>query len=443
METTKSDFHIEIKDYQSLDNVVLDLVSGINIITGKTNVGKSATFRAISDCIYNTTDDSKIKSGKRYCGIVISNGNHTLKYIRDSKSKAEKTAYQIDNFPVQRKVGRNQLEEVARYFNIRDIRMSNNVKLKLNFWYQSDKPFLMDKTAGQLYEFLSLSSCDKYENVYKVMVKDRKSLEKDIHELSTKIDTYKTIINEKNKIIDSNVGYSELYEKITKCYLFIGKLNTLIDKINLLHTENTKISDTESKLNEINDSLNSINLKVNETEDILNKIKKDSDNYMSLKDKLSILYDYSDRISKSNESLKNSTNQLNKINSDYDSISDNLKNIIAYNSKLNNSYMLYNKSLQNKNKLNDISKQLDDISKSVVSNKDITNIENKINSINLTYNNYVNYKGYLTNVKLLSDRGILIEDKISENTKDIVSINESLKTFKDKVGYCPFCGKAL
>ena len=57
----------------------------------------------------------------------------------------------------------------------------------------------MDKTAGQMYEFMSMSSCERYSDILKTMLSDDKSLKSDISKTSTEIDTYK-LINSKNLV---------------------------------------------------------------------------------------------------------------------------------------------------------------------------------------------------------------------------------------------------
>ena len=205
---------VDIKDFQSLKDVHIDIIPGLNIIVGKSNSGKSAIFRGIDASLFNLGDDSMIRSGKRYYGISISNGSHKMVFMRDGKGKNEKSAYQFDGGTVQKKVGRTQLPEVARMFNVRDVKMNNGSKMKINFWYQNDRPFLMDKTPGQLYEFLSLSSSDRYSRVLKTMQADCKVLDAEISNITTEIDTIKSVNNRKQDFLDKNVGYDKVYYDI-------------------------------------------------------------------------------------------------------------------------------------------------------------------------------------------------------------------------------------
>ena len=251
-------FVVTVKDFQSIHSANLDFPTGLTIITGKTNGGKTAIFRAIDSALFNKGDDSMISAGKRYSGVSIDNGKHKMMFMRDSVGKNEKTAYQFDGGTVQKKVGRNQLPEVSENFNIRDVRMQNGTKMKINFWYQNDKPFLMDKTAGQLYEFLSLSSCDNYTRVLKTMQTDAKVLDAEIQSISTEIDTLKTINNSKNEFIERNNGFDDVYLRVITLSQEIKKIGIDGDLVESISSLNSRIETLKKTIVEVEDRLKGI-----------------------------------------------------------------------------------------------------------------------------------------------------------------------------------------
>ena len=251
-------FVVTVKDFQSIHSANLDFPTGLTIITGKTNGGKTAIFRAIDSALFNKGDDSMISAGKRYSGVSIDNGKHKMMFMRDSVGKNEKTAYQFDGGTVQKKVGRNQLSEVSENFNIRDVRMQNGTKMKINFWYQNDKPFLMDKTAGQLYEFLSLSSCDNYTRVLKTMQTDAKVLDAEIQSISTEIDTLKTINNSKNEFIERNNGFDDVYLRVITLSQEIKKIGIDGDLVESISSLNSRIETLKKTIAEVEDRLKGI-----------------------------------------------------------------------------------------------------------------------------------------------------------------------------------------
>lgn len=231
------ELNLKIKDFQSLKEAELTIPDGVTIITGSTNQGKSAIIRAIDTMIFNLGDDSKIRSGTEQAMITMANSKHSITFIRNLKNKAEKTVYIFDNGTPQSKVGRAQLKETVERFNIQEIKMQNNIKAKLNFWFQNDKPFLMDKTPAQLYEFLSLTSCNRYSKILKIMEQDIKAQNAEINETSITIDLLKRQQLQKEQILETNKNFGPLLT-------LISKKNELEEKLQLAKTKAEHIAQT-------------------------------------------------------------------------------------------------------------------------------------------------------------------------------------------------------
>jgi len=212
----KQSFSIKIKNFQSLLDADLVLDDGLTVVTGATNNGKSAIVRAVDAAVFNNGNDEEIKAGTDSFSVYLSNGEHSVEYIRRIKGRTDKTTYQFDNGEVQQKVGRTQLPEMEKFFNIREVRLQNNQKAMLNFWYQNEKPFLMDKTAGQLYEFLSVSSSEKYLSVLKTMNSDIKQEETNIKAMTVSIDLLKKELALKQDVLKYNDGFSAVYDNIIR-----------------------------------------------------------------------------------------------------------------------------------------------------------------------------------------------------------------------------------
>lgn len=227
-------FLVKIKNFQSLSEANLELPDGLTIVTGATNNGKSAIVRAVEAAVFNDGVDEYIKAGTDELSVTLDNGEHKVEYIRKSKGRTDKTTYQFDDGKVQQKVGRSQLPEMDNMFNIREVRLQNNQRARLNFWYQNEKPFLMDKTAGQLYEFLSVSSSEKYLAVLKAMSADMKQEESDMKILTASIDTLKRELALKQDILDRNNGFYSLYDILSvlkKNQECLGKAESLLTAI--------------------------------------------------------------------------------------------------------------------------------------------------------------------------------------------------------------------
>ena len=206
-------FKVDVRNYQAIKKVCLEIDKGLTVIVGKTNSGKSAIFRALDDAIFNvSTSEEKIRNNQKHAAVKIDSGKHQIIWRRKAAGKNNKTAYQIDGGDPFTKVGRLQLEEVADLLNIREVRMTNNIKEKVNFLPQGAPPFLTDKTSGQLFEFLSLSSNDNYIKVLKKINSDLSGVKSDIISTSAALDTLREINEAKSEFLEKNKGFEEVYK---------------------------------------------------------------------------------------------------------------------------------------------------------------------------------------------------------------------------------------
>jgi uncharacterized protein YoxC len=426
---------VDIKDFQSLKKAYIELTPGITVITGATNNGKSAIIRAIDSALFNLGDDAMVRGGQRYYGIKISNGSHTMLMARDNVGKNEKTAYQFDDGTVQKKVGRGQLEEVSRMFNIREVKMNNGTKMKINFWYQNDKPFLMDKTAGQLYEFLSLSSCDNYARVLKSLGSDVRSINSDINTLTTEINTYKSLINDKKDFLSKNDGFDSVYQEALDVDA-MGDLHSntssVLDDIDTYSHSVQRLNGLKSKLDDklstidmgsirsLYSDIDSINSKVEAMCELLSYIDDISIRISRLSDMYRELHQ---TIEDSNSSITEFSLLLGdaeKISSDFDRIS-----VVMVDVDTNSKYL---DSLNIRHK--------DILSSMCV---DIDKISSDIDILDSFSSEVISCENCLVDVG--TAKGVL--DSYAQRVKDLKTrVSESNAEFeqlKKDIGYCPYC----
>lgn len=426
---------VDIKDFQSLKKAYIELTPGITVITGATNNGKSAIIRAIDSALFNLGDDAMVRGGQRYYGVKISNDSHTMLMARDNVGKNEKTAYQFDEGTVQKKVGRGQLEEVSRMFNIREVKMNNGTKMKINFWYQNDKPFLMDKTAGQLYEFLSLSSCDNYARVLKSLGSDVKSINSDINTLTTEINTYKSLINDKKDFISKNDGFDLVYQEaidVDAMGDLLSNVEGLLDDVDMSNNNIKKLDNL--KLN-IDIKISSIDI------DSVSALYQD---IISLDSKVSSLCELLDYIDSTGGKISQLDSEHKELKSN---ISTNDTCIKDFSNIINDAECLHDK-------IDIVSNALVDVEENIKS-KDI--IDTRLSSINGDLCTSINDISREVNIlddnfsQLMVIEGCLKEldnskevlDSYASKVEDVKSkLSESdieFEQLKKDIGYCPYC----
>lgn len=430
-------FEVKIKDFQSLKSVDMDFPEGITIITGRTNNGKSAVFRAIDSAIFNTGDDSMIRGGKRYYGVSIDNGSHKMVFMRDGVGKNEKSAYQFDDGTVQKKVGRSQLPEVAEKFNIRDVRMQNGTRMKINFWYQNDKPFLMDKTSGQLYEFLSLSSCDRYARVLKQMNADLRVLKSEISSVTVEIDTLKTINNRKQEFVDKNEGFDDVYYRAVALDQKKRKLDEYTDILNQIESLSKRLQSLRSSLINIKNRLQGIDF-----EGVNNRFHSVEDVNREVSSFNSVLLSISTLINKKN-TIQVREKEVSERFLKYSSfVNNDLRDkILSYEKKINDNNVtshlvfgmqsLYNRISDKKERLNEIN---------VVDSYSIENMKESIEGVTDKKDTLMTYKRGIEYLQTLDNKIQRNKERLTEVNTNIVSNDRNLEDLKNEYGYCPYCG---
>lgn len=311
---------IKIKNYQRLEDIEIDLEYGINLISGNSNNGKSSVIRAIRDLIFNKVSKDKIRHGQSSVMIEIDNAIVT----RDKKG----TVYTVDNNKLE-KVGRNILPEIKDKFNIDEFEI-NGVIIKPNFWFQMDKPFLMDKSSSQKNDLLIGTKNDKYLKALKSINTEYMNLRRITKKtLEDVIDTLKkNNINKENKI--------KSYDGIE---LLINKINEFEKK----YEKFNKMASFLNKLKEINEEKKLIKIKLEYIKNIdTKKIPIINDKYNASLDNMNSIYslykEYKSSIDNSIE-IENKKHKIHELLSSKDKIEILFKRYDI----LNNDYMLLNK----------------------------------------------------------------------------------------------------
>ena len=233
---------IEIKNFQSHKDTMIDFDKGINSICGESDNGKTAIIRAIRWVIENRplgTDKLNSfwnKDFKEEMSVKLYTENGWVQRIRTK----DRNGYTIctDGTPVELSaVGTDVPQEVKDFLKVNDI----------NFQYQFDSPYLISMSSGEASKYLNniihLDSIDSMMSVAegnkRTISSEQKVVDKDISDLEREI---------KN---------TEWVEEAEQIYHRIEKYDEVIDKKSsemaeldneIIQRENLKIIDlTEPK----------------------------------------------------------------------------------------------------------------------------------------------------------------------------------------------------
>ena len=167
-------FNLSVKDFQIIKGANLSFLPGLNCIIGQSNNGKSALFRAAKSCIYNIPGTSQVRLGASSYAVGIQVNGHTV-----ILQKGTNNIYKIDGQTIN-KIGRTQLEEVAKALNIKELNL-NGTNEQINFLDQMEKPFLLDRSETELFRFIVDSGKDNnITSALKSITQDRQQITRDI-----------------------------------------------------------------------------------------------------------------------------------------------------------------------------------------------------------------------------------------------------------------------
>lgn len=323
-------FSLSIKDFQIIKNLNITFYPGLNAIVGNSNNGKSSLYRSLSSCIYNDSTPTYIRNGCSSYAVGIKYNGHTIVC-----QKGKENTYKVDGLLYQ-KVGRTQIPEVANSLNIKELNL-NGINEHLNFWYQMDKPFLLDRSETDLFRFIVDTGKDSnISSALKNLVSDRQKITKDISICEGMLE--QALVN-KNNISDKLTNGKEIKEvcnNIIKIGPYISKVQD-IDRLLIEYNKKNEEMLRAVEYNKKNDEI--INYLLKETDKTNNMV-----NLLDiLRDNISMYKAYEINIDKLNEEMAkiDSINapSLSKALEEYNTIRNELKCL----RDIENDEMEYNK----------------------------------------------------------------------------------------------------
>lgn len=248
---------IELENVQRHKHLVLNLREGVNILSGKTGVGKTCIMRALQWILANdfSSDDiRKDETKKTVVSLTLDND------IIISRTKSESiNRYEI-KYPDKDEVvkhddfGRTVPKEVADIFNmpIMDIDKEDVI---LNIQSQQDRHFLLHSKATFRSKVLNkLTGNDLLDRIIKSFNSDLLGLNKEERRLKEELES-KT---KEKEILESDFNTKEtLYKKVLSQSNNLKIMKEELEEAELLMTDLTK---THEELSNINIGLDDIEI---------------------------------------------------------------------------------------------------------------------------------------------------------------------------------------
>lgn len=217
---------IEIENFQSLKKVSFDF-GKITVLTGPSNLGKSAVVRALNTLIYNEFNTAYVTKGKTFLSISLYfDSNHKITFNRDGST----TYYEMDGILYEKVAGKVP-EPIQKALNMEKIPFDKDLLLNFNFQKQFDPPFLISNSGFEVAKvFGKLMDIDLILASSRQITIDTQNFEKQISILE---------INKKNLTEQlQDVDFINIEQKYSISSLIEEKINNLQEVENKVQTVN-------------------------------------------------------------------------------------------------------------------------------------------------------------------------------------------------------------
>lgn len=226
---------VRIQNFQSIEDISLD-IKGLTVITGKTNIGKSAIVRAISSAILNNSVIGMVRKGSNFATVEISSDNYAFKWEKGEKGV---NRYSIGDRLLD-KVGGKQIEDVSQ-MGFQSVKVGSE---DVYPWLASQffPIFLLDKPGSQVTEFISeVSRLNVIQDAINLSYKKKKRLndqlagkESELKRIQIKKEAFVSLpdVLALKKDIEEQLKSIEEYEtRIEGLNALSARLKTFADKI--------------------------------------------------------------------------------------------------------------------------------------------------------------------------------------------------------------------
>lgn len=317
---------IDIENFQSHENTHIDFDTGLNVIVGESNNGKTSILRAMDWVVDNQPLGTDfIMTGKKYCKVRITYDNDT--FIERYRTLKDTGYYRVgtiqngqETYQEYKGFTNNVPVEVMNVHQMPKISITKNIETHLNKLSQLERPFLITENTNEKAAAIGRITGT---NIIDVAIKqvatdiamDKKLLKNNI-KTKTELVAKKNLIDA-NKLETLKAFYEAALIKITNLETFNSKILELKqaqEDCNNAITQYTKtineceiIIKDKVQIDEIEELIVNINSMI----DLFNKHKQCNDYIRNLNTKIKI---HSETIKQKN-TIENCNNVISKIQS--------------------------------------------------------------------------------------------------------------------------------
>ena len=218
---------ITLKNWQKHSNLHLDFYDDLNIISGKSEAGKSCIRRAISWILFNAniSEQDYRKEGTKETSVIIKLDNDfEIERVRTNSINRYILRHNDFEDKVFDSFGKNIPDEIKDIIDVEEIEADND-KINLNISEQLTLPFLLDKSATFRSKlFNKLTGNEILDSTFKKLNKEHLKIKRDI------TGTEEDIVKQEEQLGECSDDYKKLNKKLN---LIKTKYNDILDKVKI------------------------------------------------------------------------------------------------------------------------------------------------------------------------------------------------------------------
>ena len=144
---------LKIRNFQSIRKAELE-ISGFTVITGRSNVGKTALVRAAQAVFFGIPGDYFIREGETFTGVALYDDDLEIIWRKTNKPDPKKPSALQVNGTVHTKIGKDhmRLTEPCGVFELQ----TSQSRIRPQFAMQHDSIFMLAETETTVAEILKL-----------------------------------------------------------------------------------------------------------------------------------------------------------------------------------------------------------------------------------------------------------------------------------------------
>ena len=392
---------LQLINFESWYNNIIEFDKGLNIIIGNSDSGKSASFRALDTVINGKFKDSSITFGKKKSEVkIIFEDNHFASRIRSKKENI----IQYDNLVFER-IGKEIPNEYFEALGNTKLNLNDDKSIDLCLYSQFANHFFI--TSSDIEKSKIIGAACGINIIDKIV----DNINSDIRHNNTDIKYLKNTIDEQQiKVNQLELDVKSKNEKLVQLNNIINRVNLNYDKITKIYSLYQNLTQNLIQIQNLKSKIQNLNSKLNLNLQIKSKIQN-----------LNLLFE----IINSNSKIQNLKSQIQNLNS----------KLNLY-SKLKSKINLLNLLDEIKNS-NNIIKNTKCVIQNLNSKLNLNlQIKSKIQNLNLLFGKLNTMKNLLLNMNSIKQQ-IQIKDRQLQ-----LKIDEKNNLHKSS-GICPLCGSVI